>query len=171
MKTIILSAITLLTFCFQSNAQPGGSIWIGSKSANPNANAVHAFIADAYGAFIAGNDEKSWAAYTDDATEIDPTGNITFGKKALREGWDAFMKVADEKPKFKYENVQVRMLSNDIAIAVWDSEADIKVGGQQVGGKSKGMAVVRKINGQWKIEFDSITPMLGMPALDGASGN
>ena len=49
--------------------------------------------------------------------------------------------------------------------------ADIKIGGHQVGGKSTGMAVVRKINGQWKLEFDSITPQLGMPALDSASGN
>jgi Ketosteroid isomerase homolog len=159
----VLSTLALFAFCFQMNAQSAGALWAGSRSSNANANAVHAAITAAYDAFSMGNDEKGWAAYTEEAAEIDPTGNITFGKKALREGWDAFMKVADEAPKFKYENVLVRMLSNDVALAVWDSEADIKVGGQQVGGKSKGMAVLRKINGAWKLEFDSITPIMQMP--------
>lgn len=171
MKNFMLCTILLLAFCFQSNAQASGLIWIGSKSADPNANAVHTFITQAYDAFIAGDEEKAWAAYADDAAEIDPVGSVTFGKKALREAWDGFMKIADETPKFKYENVQVRMLTNDIALVIWDSETDIKVGGQQMGGKAKGMAVVRKIKGQWKIEFDSITPILGMPALDATKSN
>lgn len=171
MKNFMLCTILFLAFCFQSNAQSGGIIWMGSKSSDPNANAVHAFITQAYDAFTAGDEEKAWAAYSDEAAEIDPMGFITFGKKALREAWDGFMDIVEEKPKFKYENVQVRMLTNDIALAVWDSEADIKVSGQQMGGKAKGMAVVRKIKGQWKIEFDSITPMLGMPALDATSRN
>ena len=170
MKNSIFT-LALLAFCIQLNAQSGGALWVGSRSANANANAVHASITDIYGAFISGDDEKGWAGYTEEATEIGPDGSITFGKKALHDGWDAFMKVADEAPKFKYENVQVRMLSNDVALAVWDSEADIKIGGQQMGGKTKGMAVLRKIKGVWKIEFDSITPMVGMPALDASSGN
>ncbi len=170
----VLSTFALLAFCFQLNAQTAGALWAGSRSSNVNANAVHSAIKSAYDAFMpGGNVEAGWAAYTEEATEIGPDGNITFGKKALREGWDGFMKVADEAPKFKYENVLVRMLSNDIALAVWDSEADIKVGGQQVGGKTKGMAVLRKIKGVWKLEFDSITPQveLGMPALDAAKKN
>ncbi|MDO8366097.1 MAG: hypothetical protein Q7T20_04805 [Saprospiraceae bacterium] len=100
------------------NAKAGGLIWIGSRSTNPNAKAVHAAIDNIYGAFISDNYEKGWAGYTEKAAEIDPAGNSTFGKKALREGWDGFMKVADEAPKLKYENVQVRMLSNDIGLAV-----------------------------------------------------
>lgn len=168
-KSLVL--LFALSFAAQISAQSGGILWVGSRSSNANANAVHTFIAETYDAFSAGNDEKGWAGYTDDAAEIDPIGSITFGKKVLRDSWDIFMKMADEKPKFKYENVLVRMLTNDIALAVWDSEADIKIGGQQMGGKAKGMAVLRKINGQWKIEFDSITPVLGMPALDAASSH
>lgn len=162
-------AFALLVFCSTAYAQPSGGIWAGSRSSNPNANAVHAAIDNIYGAFIAGDYEKGWAGYTEEATEVDPGGNMTIGKKALREAWDGFMKMADEAPKFKYSNVQVRLLTADVALAVWDSEADIKIQGQQMGGKTKGMAVLRKIGGQWKLEFDQLTPMIGMPALDASS--
>lgn len=168
-RSLGVGGFNFLAFCAFAllaqtlQAQAGGLIWIGSRSTNANANAVHAAITEAYDAFSTGNNEKGWAAYTDEAAEIGPDGSITFGKKNLRDGWDAFMKVADEAPKFKYENVQVRMLTNDVALAVWDAEADIKVGGQQLGGKTKGMAVLRKIKGGWKLEFDSITPMMPMP--------
>ncbi len=168
-KSLIL--LVALSFAAQLSAQSAGALWAGSRSTDPNAQAVHAFITSSYEAFNQGNNDNGWSAYSEEAAEISPDGNITFGKKALLEGWDAFMKMADTTPQFKYENVLVRMLTNDVALVVWDSEADIKIGGQQMGGKAKGMAVARKIKGQWKLEFDSITPMLGMPALDAASGN
>ena len=170
MKNTIFSTIVLFLFALQLNAQTQGALWMGSRSGNAQANAVHAAITTAYDAFIAG-DAKGWDLYTNEVAEIDPTGNITFGKKAMLEGFNEFMKMADETPKFSYSNVLVRMLTNDVALAVWDSEADIKIGGQQVGGKTKDMAVLRKINGAWKLEFDSLTPMLGMPALDAAGKN
>ncbi len=165
MKNTVKSLILLLavSFAAQLSAQTSGVLWVGSRSSNANANAVHSFITETYDAFANGDDAKGWAGYTEEAAEIDPMGNITFGKKALLEGWDGFMKMADEKPVFTYSNVLVRMLTNDVALAVFDSEADIKIGGQQVGGKTKGMAVLRKINGQWKLEFDSITPIIPMP--------
>jgi uncharacterized protein (TIGR02246 family) len=164
MKNILFSAIALLMFCFQVNAQTAvGAIWTGSRSATGEAKAVHAAIAQGYDAFIAGDLEKGFAIYTDDAVEIDPGGNMTIGKKAMQEGWEAFSKMADEAPKFSYSNVQVRLLTADVALAVWDSEADIKIGGQQVGGKTKGSAVLRKIKGEWKLEFDQLTPIMPMP--------
>ena len=152
-------------------AQTQGVLWVGSRSATGEAKAVHNAIAQCYDSFIAGNMEKGFSVYTNEAVEVDPGGNVTFGKKAMLEGWTAFVKIADETPQFKYENVQVRMLTSDVALVIWDSEADIKIGGQQVGGKSKGMAVMRKINGVWKLEFDQLTPILGMPALDTAGKN
>lgn len=162
--------LAMLFITFSAFAQPSGGIWIGSRSASGEAQAVHAAIEKAYSSFLPGaNQETGWAIYTDDATEIDPGGNMTVGKKALREGWDAFMKMADAPPTFKYENVQVRMLTADVALAVWDSEADIKVQGQQLGGKTRGSAVLHKVKGQWKLEFDQITPVFSMPALDAAS--
>ena len=125
--------------------------------------AVKAFWKAAWTNFESGNSDQMWASYTDNASEISPDGSLTNGKKALRENWDAFMKMADEKPAFKYDGESVRFVTPDVALVTWDSEADIKIGGQQVGGKTKGMAVVHKINGQWLIEFDSLTPVMAMP--------
>lgn len=163
MKTIVFFSLSLFT-AFCSFAQSGGVLWMGSRSGNAQANEVHAAIRTGYEAFIAGDAATAWNTYSQDVAEIDPGGNITYGLKAIREGFDAFMKMADETPKFTYSNVLVRMLTNDVAIAVWESEADIKIGGQQVGGKTRDMAVLRKINGQWKIEFDSLTPVLPPPS-------
>lgn len=165
MKNAVKSLILLIfvSIAAQMSAQTSGVLWVGSRSGNANANAVHQAIVEIYDAFANGDDKKGWAGYTEEAAEIDPIGHITFGKKALRESWEGFMAIVDEQPKFSYDNVLVRMLTNDVALAVFDSAADIKVGGQQLGGNTKGMAVLRKINGQWKLEFDSITPIVPMP--------
>ncbi|MBK8557482.1 MAG: SgcJ/EcaC family oxidoreductase [Lewinellaceae bacterium] len=171
MKNILFSTLALFFFTASLQAQSGGILWVGSRSNNTAANAVHATIQTAYEAFLSGNDEKGWAVYSDDAAEIGPDGSITFGKKAMRESWDGFMKIADEAPKFTYTNVQVRLLTSDVALAVWDSEADIKIGGQQMGGKTKGSAVLRKVNNTWKLEFDTVTPVMSMPGAEATGSN
>lgn len=167
-----LAFLFTLVFATQMHAQPSGGIWIGSKTKGAKNDPVVTDILkmwnDVNKAYESGDTEKMWAAYTENAAEVAPDGNVTFGKKALREGWDAFLKMADKTPTFSYENPQVRILTNEVALIIWDSSADIQIGGQQVGGKTKGMAVVHKINGQWKVEFDALTPVIQMPALDGA---
>lgn len=165
LKSILFFSV--LTYSFQSLAQPSGLIWTGSKTskglANSNASAIHKMWKSTWDAYQAGDNKKMWAAYTNDAAEISPDGNITYGKKALMASWEAFMKMTDKAPRFTYIDPQVRILTDDTALIVWDSSADIQIGGQQVGGKTKGMAVVRKIKGQWFIEFDSLTPVIPMP--------
>lgn len=169
MKHIFLSACALFVFALQTYAQTAGAIWIGSRSVNPKSEAAAILSGweSIYQAYNSGDSEKGFAFYTEDAAEITPDGRITFGKSALREGWNAFMKMLDEKPQFNYENPQVRMLSNDVALLIWDSESKLKMGGQDIGGKTKGMAVLHKINKEWKVEFDVITPVMPMPG----SGN
>ncbi|MBL7808304.1 MAG: nuclear transport factor 2 family protein [Saprospiraceae bacterium] len=166
MKNILFNLIAILTLATSVQAQSGGVLWMGSRNATGEARAVHAALKKAYDAFLAGDLKTGFAIYTEDASEIGPDGNITHGKKAMEEGWEAFSKMTDKPAVFKYENVQVRLLTPDVALAIWDSEADIVLNGQQIGGKSKDAAVLRKIKGEWKIEFDQLTPMLGMPALD-----
>ena len=165
LKTILFFAFLIISI--ESKAQTGGAIWVGSKTTkglvNSNATAIHKMWKDTWDAYQAGDNKKMWAAYTNEAAEISPDGNITYGKKALKESWEAFMKMTDKAPSFTYGDPQVRMLTNDIALIVWDSSADIQMGGKQLGGKTKGMAVVRKIKGQWFIEFDSLTPVIPMP--------
>ncbi|MCA0239054.1 MAG: nuclear transport factor 2 family protein [Bacteroidetes bacterium] len=118
---------------------------------------------DVWESYESGNTEAMWAAYTEDAAEIGPDGSYVQGKKALRENWDMIMKMVDAPPKFTYENPSVRFITPDVAILVWDSSADIKIKGQQVGGKTKGMALAHRTAGKWLIEFDSITPVISMP--------
>jgi len=159
MKNILFDALLILAFGFVAS--------VADAQTAADETAVKTFWKDTWTAFDSGDSEKMWAAYTENAAEIGPDGSLTSGKKALRENWDAFMKMADATPKFSYSNPSVRFVTADVAIITWDSEADIKIGGQQVGGKTKGMAVLHKINGKWMIEFDSLTPVMAPPPATG----
>ena len=119
--------------------------------------------------FNKGEDEKGFDFYTETATEIGPDGSFTVGKKALKASWEGFMQMADKKPLFLYTNPSVQVLTADVAVITFDCDADIQIKGQQVGGKTKGIAVVHKIKGKWYIEADAITPVMSMPALDASS--
>lgn len=121
--------------------------------------------------FNSGNDEHGWSYYTDNAFEISPDGSIITGKKPLRENWSTFMKMTDTKPTFKYTNPSVRIITSDVATITFDSEADIKIQGQQVGGKTKGFAVLHKINGKWMVEGDAIVPVTPMPDMTASNDN
>lgn len=98
------------------------------------------------------------------AGEIDPSGMMIQGVKNLEASWKAFDAMLDERPKFTYQLTSSRMITNDVAIITWNSDADIMVKGQQMGGKAIGMAVLKKKNESWVIEFDVLTPVLPMPA-------
>ena len=117
-------------------------------------------------AFNTGNDAHGWSYYAENACEITPDGTLTVGKPALKASWDGFMKMADSRPTFTYTNPSVQVITSDVAVLTFDSEADIKIKGQQVGGKTKGIAVLHKVNGQWIVEADAITPVTSMPALN-----
>lgn len=125
---------------------------------------VKTFWKEVWAAYESGNTEQVMKFYTDNAASITPDGRLQSGKKAMKEDWESFMKMVDAPPKFTYEAPSVRFITAEIAIVTYDSAADIKIGGQQVGGKMLGMALLRKVKGQWMIEFDSMTPKLEMPA-------
>ncbi len=97
------------------------------------------------------------------AGEIGPDGSMIQGVKNLEASWKAFDAMLDERPHFTYQLTSSRMITNEIAIVTWNSDADIKVKGQQLGGKTIGMAVLKKKNESWVIEFDVITPIIPMP--------
>jgi uncharacterized protein (TIGR02246 family) len=156
MKAISKRAALLLLSFFSLN--------LTAQSAADEA-AIKTFWRDVWNAFETGNEEAMWAAYTEAAQEIGPDGSLVSGKKAIKENWAAMMKMVDAPPTFTYQDLQVRMLNAEFAIIIWDSSADIKVQGQQVGGKTKGMALLRKIGGRWLIEFDSITPVMPPPPV------
>lgn len=155
MKTTIFSFILLFSFSlFNQNA----------SAQTDNQASFEAFLTTVYTAYESGNNDAMWAFYTEKAAEITPDGRLTAGKAGLKTGWDEFMKMVDSKPTFTYKLTSWRLVTPDVAILTWDSTADIKIQGQQVGGPSTDMAVLHKINGKWMIEFDSMTPVMQMPA-------
>ena len=128
-----------------------------------NAETFKAYLKTIYTAYEKGNIEEMFSYYTQDAAEIGPDGSLTSGLAALKSSWASFEKMMDAKPKFTYNLTSSRMITPDVAIVTWDSEADIKIGGQQVGGKATAVAVLVKKGTRWMIEFDGLTPVIPMP--------
>ncbi|MEZ5042333.1 MAG: nuclear transport factor 2 family protein [Saprospiraceae bacterium] len=150
--SVLFTAFAIL--CFVQNGQ----------AQKENQATFEAYLAKVYDAYAATNDEAMWAFYTDAASEISPDGRLTEGKKTLKAGWDEFMKMVDSRPSFTYKLTSWRLITPDVALVTWDSTADIKVQGQQLGGPTNCIAVLHKINGKWLIEFDGMTPIIPMPA-------
>lgn len=128
-----------------------------------DAASAKTFWSEVWQAYQTGNVDNVMQVYTDNAGSITPDGRLQSGKAAMKEDWENFMKMVDETPKFSPGEPNIRLITPDVAIVTYTTDADIKVGGQQVGGKMLGMAVAHKINGKWMLEFDSMTPVLTMP--------
>ena len=125
--------------------------------------AIKTMLNDCFQAFAAFENDKGFSYYADNAWEISPDGSLAMGKQTIRAGYDAFMKMIEGKPKFTFNNVVVRFIKSDLAIVAMDYESDIKINGQQIGGKSKGLGIVQKVNGKWLLEANSATPVMQMP--------
>lgn len=118
---------------------------------------------EVYEAYNKGDYEKGFEVYTEKALEITPDGRIAVGKNSLRENWEEFMKIVDEKPTFKPDNLTVRMITPEVGILTWTSVDDIKINGQQMGGNTVNLAIAHRINGKWMIEADALVPVVPMP--------
>lgn len=154
MKKLINGFIALLfiSFAFQNvHAQ------------TENEATFKAYLKNMYDAYQGDNADAMWAYYTENGAEIGPDGHLSNGKAALKAGWDAFMKMVDGKPSFTYELTSWRLISPEVALLTWNSTADIKILGQQVGGPTTCAAVLHKINGKWMVEFDTMTPIMPPP--------
>lgn len=155
MKNFLFVVFALCLFSVNAVAQTSSALWVGSNTQDRQALEVHTAMADAFNAWAAGDVDKGSAVYAVDAIEIGMDGSIVHGRQAMIDGWNAFMSMVDEAPKFTFENVQVRFLTADVVLATFDSAADIKMGGQQVGGQVSWLAVLQKISGKWQIVADA----------------
>ncbi len=155
MKTTIFSFILLFSFSLVTQ---------NASAQADNQATFEAYLKTIYTAYESGNSDAMWAYYTEKASEISPDGRLATGKAELKAGWDEFMKMVDSKPTFTYKLTSWRLITPDVAILTWDSMADIKIQGQQVGGPSTDMVVLHEINGKWMIEFDGMTPVMQLPA-------
>lgn len=129
-----------------------------------------AYLDHLYKVYDGLNPETILKYYTADAQEIGPDGSFVSGTASLKANWDAFVKMMDKKPVFTHKLVSARTIRPDVAIITFEQDADIVIGGQQIGGKTICMAVLNKKDNQWLIEFDSMTPVMPMP-VPGATGN
>jgi uncharacterized protein (TIGR02246 family) len=136
----------------------------GLQAQSDDHKTFEAYLKKVYDAYESGQAESMWKYYTASASEITPDGHLSSGKDVLKAGWDEMMKVVDERPKFTYKLTTSRLITPEVALVTWDSNADIKIQGQQVGGPAACVAVLHKIKGKWQIEFDGMTPVLSMPA-------
>ena len=159
MKNIFFCTLTLLfvsLFAQNSAAQ--------TASSKTDEAALLKMWDDVWQAYESGNDEKMWSFYADNACEVYPDGSMVCGKKAIRESYEAFKTMLEGKPSWTATKPTVRFIEPNVALLSSDVTADIKLkGGQQIGGNSKFVTLVHKINGQWLIEFDSQTPVVQMP--------
>lgn len=155
MKNIFFSTLALLLL----------SLFSSSANAQTAADeaAVKTFWKEVWKAYESGNVDEVMKLYADKACSITPDGRLQSGKEAMKTDWENFTKMTDAPPKFSYEEPTIRVITADVAIVTYATQADIKIGGQQVGGKMLGMAVLHKVNGKWTVEADSSTPVIEMP--------
>jgi len=148
-----ISALFLLTFCVSG---------LRAQTAADQASVLkmwdevwHAYEAD---------ESKVWDYYADNACEVYPDGSHLCGKDALKAAYEAFKPMLDGKPSWTYMTPSVIFISPDVAMLIGDISTDMKLkGGQQIGGKMKFTAIVKKTNGRWLIAYDSQTPIIPMP--------
>lgn len=163
-KVLHFAALLLLT------ALCAPSTFSGLQAQNAaDQTAVLKMWDDVWKAYEAGDEAKMWSFYAENACEIYPDGSSLCGKKAIREGYDAFKGMLDGKPSWEMTKPSVQFLGADVVLLMSDVTSDIKLkGGMQIGGKSKFATIIRKVNGHWLIEFDSQTPVLPPPPMPDA---
>ncbi|NUO03272.1 MAG: nuclear transport factor 2 family protein [Saprospiraceae bacterium] len=119
-------------------------------------------------AYESGDESKMWSFYDKNACEVYPDGSSMCGLKAIIEGYEQFKTMLEGTPSWSMTKPEITFFGSDMALLMADVTADIKLkGGQQIGGKSKFSTIIRKVNGNWLIAFDSQTPVMEMPV----SGN
>ncbi len=125
------------------------------------------FLSDVYSAYYEAYDKKNYKNFvkyfSGSACEIGPDGTLTYTLKALKEMWPVMDAMMDSKPKFDNKLTSSRMITSDVALITWDSNADIMVKGTQVGGKATNAAILKKSGNNWVIEMDVVVPVIAMP--------
>lgn len=157
MKNFIFSTLAILVCFTQINAQ----------SKNGEAEVLKTWN-DVWASYEKGDETKMWAFYADDACEIYPDGSQICGKAAIKAGYDQFKSMLEGQPAWKISTPTIQFVEPTVVILTSDVTADIKLkGGQQIGGPSRFMAILHKVKGDWKIVFDSQTPVMQTPPPPG----
>lgn len=125
-----------------------------------NQATFEAYLKKVYGAFETAGFDGLKKYYSPEATEINPEGRLSQGLAALEADWKEFEKMMDAKPKFTFKLTSWRLLTPEVALLTWDSEDEFYFQGQTMTSKNTSSAVLRKVKGNWLIEFDQLTPKM-----------
>lgn len=119
---------------------------------------------NAWNGYKQGNEAAMWAAYADNACEVYPDGSSICGLANIKAGYAQFSGMLESQPSWSYSTPEVHFIDANNAIMFSDIVSDMKLkGGQQIGGKTKFVAVMHKQNGKWQIVLDTQTPVMQMP--------
>lgn len=155
MKKTVLIAGLLWAASLQIQAQT--AVWHDANSGNPEAQAIHRMWADLYAAYNTPDIDKAMGYYTKESGIIDIGGNLQLSSADAGQGMAEMLKQMDPKPKFYYGNLKTRLLSDGMAIVVYDSWMEYQ------GKKLTTVAacdLLSKKNGVWRIEFEQMTPVM-----------
>jgi len=153
MKSSLIQLIIVFVFA---------SITTTISAQNTDVDKVKTLWSNLLDAYNTGNHDKIFSYYADNASMVTQDGSLIEGRKELIESWKGMMIMLDQKPAFSYANLTVSFVSSDVAKLNWDNTTDIKIEGQQIGGKLKESAVLNKINDNWVIVSDTLRPFMGM---------
>ncbi|MBI1227635.1 MAG: SgcJ/EcaC family oxidoreductase [Bacteroidetes bacterium] len=154
MKSSFLSKFIFM-FCFFST--------LNLAAQNDNQASFEAFLKKVYSALDSDKPSSITQFYTEKASEIDPDGKLTIGRKALEDSWVQLQGMMDAKPQFTYKLSSWRLIKPDVALITWDSHDKFFIFGQTIEGENTGSAVLHKEKGNWLIEFDQLTPKRPFP--------
>ncbi len=156
MTNLVKSLVFLLLTAFAGQ--------ITAQTTSKNESEVLKMWNDVWQAYESGDDAKMWSFYAENACEIYPDGSQLCGLKTIREGYEQFKTMLEGKPSWKISTPTVQFIEPNVAWLTADVDSDIKLkDGPQIGGKSKFVTVIHKVNGKWLIVFDSQTPVMQMP--------
>jgi uncharacterized protein (TIGR02246 family) len=163
MKNLLLSALSICGLFFLAQTTQ-------AQSNKTEFESFKNYLDHLFKVYDGANVDEILKYYVADAQEIGPDGSLVSGVAGLKANWDTFVKMLDKKPVFTHKLVSARTIRPDVAIITFEQDADLLMGGQQVGGKSICMAVLTKKDNLWMIEFDSMTPIVPMP-IPSSTGN
>lgn len=164
MKKLLLSALAICgLFLFTQNIQ-------AQSNKAESFESFKAYLDHVYKVYDGLNVDEILKYYVADAQEIGPDGSLVSGTAALKTNWEGLVKMLDKKPVFTHKLLSARQIRPDVAIITFEQDAEMQIGGQQIGGKTICMAVLSKKDNRWLIEFDSMTPVVPMP-MPVATGN
>ena len=101
--------------------------------------------------------EKAFSFCTPEFAAIRADGDLSFDKKEIQQTWTFLLSWSSDKITLRYKNLKIRLISDEVAIAVADFRSEVATHDPHTEGNGLITNMLRKIDGQWKIDFEQMT--------------